>query len=383
MGFWKKFGGSVINAGSSLIGSIAGAIGQNRVVNKQIEAQKRENQLNREYNLMLARQQNQWNLEQWQRENDYNSPTSQMARLRQAGLNPDLMYGQGTTGNSAGSPEMTSGASSEPNDMSAMLSKRSFGQTMQQILDKEQQRRMNEAQIEAIKANTNKTNSETQGQDINNAIQQIRLGNEVTFQNMKIREMEDAHKLSDAELQYRFQQIEESKKLCDQIDSNIAKNQALIADLDNQQQERLRESLRRDKQLQGYLSNIYAQNQELFARAQLTREQYDDMVISQSLRWSGIAAENALKRSQKDLNDANVELAKQSYKTGEIEYAKLYYREGHYLDPGVLTFIYNGIDFSTQQIGRLASGTFVIGGKKAGNTYNHTTINKMPSSNSK
>lgn len=383
MGFWKKFGGSVINAGSSLIGSIAGAIGQNRVVNKQIEAQKRENQLNREYNLMLARQQNQWNLEQWQRENDYNSPTSQMARLRQAGLNPDLMYGQGTTGNSAGSPEMTSGAPSEPTDMSAMLSKRSFGQTMQQILDKEQQRRMNEAQIEAIKANTNKTNSETQGQDINNAIQQIRLGNEVTFQNMKIREMEDAHKLSDAELQYRFQQIEESKKLCDQIDSNIAKNQALIADLDNQQQERLRESLRRDKQLQGYLSNIYAQNQELFARAQLTREQYDDMVISQSLRWSGIAAENDLKRSQKDLNDANVELAKQSYKTGEIEYAKLYYREGHYLDPGVLTFIYNGIDFSTQQIGRLASGTFVIGGKKAGNTYNHTTINKMPSSNSK
>lgn len=383
MGFWKKFGGSVINAGSSLIGSIAGAIGQNRVVNKQIEAQKRENQLNREYNLMLARQQNQWNLEQWQRENDYNSPTSQMARLRQAGLNPDLMYGQGTTGNSVGSPEMTSGAPSEPTDMSAMLSKRSFGQTMQQILDKEQQRRMNEAQIEAIKANTNKTNSETQGQDINNAIQQIRLGNEVTFQNMKIREMEDAHKLSDAELQYRFQQIEESKKLCDQIDSNIAKNQALIADLDNQQQERLRESLRRDKQLQGYLSNIYAQNQELFARAQLTREQYDDMVISQSLRWSGIAAENDLKRSQKDLNDANVELAKQSYKTGEIEYAKLYYREGHYLDPGVLTFIYNGIDFSTQQIGRLASGTFVIGGKKAGNTYNHTTINKMPSSNSK
>lgn len=383
MGFWKKFGGSVINAGSSLIGSIAGAIGQNRVVNKQIEAQKRENQLNREYNLMLARQQNQWNLEQWQRENDYNSPTSQMARLRQAGLNPDLMYGQGTTGNSAGSPEMTSGAPSEPTDMSAMLSKRSFGQTMQQILDKEQQRRMNEAQIEAIKANTNKTNSETQGQDINNAIQQIRLGNEVTFQNMKIREMEDAHKLSDAELQYRFQQIEESKKLCDQIDSNIAKNQALISDLDNQQQERLRESLRRDKQLQGYLSNIYAQNQELFARAQLTREQYDDMVISQSLRWSGIAAENDLKRSQKDLNDANVELAKQSYKTGEIDYAKLYYREGHYLDPGVLTFIYNGIDFSTQQIGRLASGTFVIGGKKAGNTYNHTTINKMPSSNSK
>lgn len=374
---------NVIGSLVSGVGSIAGMIGQNKIVNKQIAAQREENRLNRYYNQMLARQQNQWNLEQWNRENAYNSPLAQMYRLRQAGLNPDLMYGQGTTGNSAGSPEMTSGAPSEPQDMSAILSKRSFGQTLSMSIEREQQRRMNEAQIEAIKANTNKTNSETQGQDIDNAIQQIRLGNEATFQGLKIREMNDAHDLSTSEIKKRLQDIEESKKLCDQIDSNITKNQALIADLNNQQVERLRESLRRDEQLKGYLSNVYAQNQKLFAEAKLTKEQYEDMVITQSFRWSGIATENDLRRSQKDLNDVNVELARQDLKTGEINYAKLYYREGHYLDPGVLTFLYDGIDFTTQQVGRLASGTFVIGGKKAGNTYNHTTINKMPSSNSK
>ena len=39
----------------------------------------------------------------WNLQNAYNSPTAQMSRLRQAGLNPNLVYGNGVTGNSAGS----------------------------------------------------------------------------------------------------------------------------------------------------------------------------------------------------------------------------------------------------------------------------------------
>lgn len=35
----------------------------------------------------------------WKEMQEYNSPKNQMMRLRMAGLNPNLMYGQGTTGN--------------------------------------------------------------------------------------------------------------------------------------------------------------------------------------------------------------------------------------------------------------------------------------------
>lgn len=55
-------------------------------------------------NLFGAYQQHKWqqeaydrqladNLAQWKRENEYDSPKNQIARMRQAGLNPDLMYG--------------------------------------------------------------------------------------------------------------------------------------------------------------------------------------------------------------------------------------------------------------------------------------------------
>lgn len=38
-------------------------------------------------------------------QNRYNTPAKQMQRLKQAGLNPALMYGQGTTGNAQGFPQ--------------------------------------------------------------------------------------------------------------------------------------------------------------------------------------------------------------------------------------------------------------------------------------
>lgn len=50
-------------------------------------------------NRSAMREQNDWNLAQWQRENEYNSPKAQMQRFADAGLNPNLIYGQGTNGN--------------------------------------------------------------------------------------------------------------------------------------------------------------------------------------------------------------------------------------------------------------------------------------------
>lgn len=38
-------------------------------------------------------------------QNAYNTPAQQMDRLKKAGLNPALMYGQGTTGNASGYPQ--------------------------------------------------------------------------------------------------------------------------------------------------------------------------------------------------------------------------------------------------------------------------------------
>ena len=63
-----------------------------------LSAQKSANKANME----LAKYAYEKDLEMWNRNNEYNSPEKQMERLRAAGLNPNLVYGNGAVGNTSG-----------------------------------------------------------------------------------------------------------------------------------------------------------------------------------------------------------------------------------------------------------------------------------------
>jgi len=296
---------NVVGSLISGVGSIAGMIGQNKIVNKQIAAQREENRLNRYYNQMLARQQNQWNLEQWNRENAYNSPLAQMYRLRQAGLNPDLMYGQGTTGNSAGSPEMTSGAPSEPQDMSAMLSKRSFGQTMQQILDREQQRRMNEAQIEAIKANTNKTNAETTGINLDNFVKNGTKEYMIQIAGVNVTNAQKSGQLTDAQRQAVYQGIEESKQKIDESKATVDQIRAIISKLDFDKQQDVKrlilEELKNNAEISELYSRVNLNNSQTKlnnSQTKLNENELDELIATFTFRLVGLTLDNQEKRGR-------------------------------------------------------------------------------------
>lgn len=61
--------------------------------------------INRQNTANMQMQELQWrrSLDMWNRQNEYNSPKAQMARLKEAGLNPNLVYGNGSVvGNTTG-----------------------------------------------------------------------------------------------------------------------------------------------------------------------------------------------------------------------------------------------------------------------------------------
>lgn len=66
-----------------------------------------------EFNKQQSLEAYQRDLAMWRMQNEYNSPSSQMARYQAAGLNPLLIYGQGNPGNASGHPSYNpaSGAS--------------------------------------------------------------------------------------------------------------------------------------------------------------------------------------------------------------------------------------------------------------------------------
>lgn len=61
----------------------------------------------------LASYQNDLNMQSWQKQQDYNTPANQMARFKAAGLNPNLIYGQGNPGNAASPVELSAGVAKQ------------------------------------------------------------------------------------------------------------------------------------------------------------------------------------------------------------------------------------------------------------------------------
>lgn len=98
---------SIVGGIISGVGSLLGGLGSSAMNNKAVRDTNKANMEIAKYQAQWQQQENekayQRSLNMWNLQNEYNSPTQQMARIRAAGLNPNLVYGNGVAGNSAGS----------------------------------------------------------------------------------------------------------------------------------------------------------------------------------------------------------------------------------------------------------------------------------------
>lgn len=98
---------SIVGGIISGVGSLLGGLGSSAMNNKAVQDTNKANMEIAKYQAQWQQQENekayQRSLNMWNLQNEYNSPTQQMARIRAAGLNPNLVYGNGVTGNSTGS----------------------------------------------------------------------------------------------------------------------------------------------------------------------------------------------------------------------------------------------------------------------------------------
>lgn len=176
-GFFSGFGfGDLLGGVTSVAGSIANVV----TSKKARKWQSQENERQRQYMSELASRQNQWNLEQWNRENAYNSPSNKMKLLKEAGLNPDLMYGQGAGSlQAASSPQMTAGEAAPPMDYSKFMPNLELSSIAQNMANA----RLADAQARLANSQANKTDTENAGLKIENLFKPDLLTQ--TVENMK------------------------------------------------------------------------------------------------------------------------------------------------------------------------------------------------------
>lgn len=124
---------AAIGAGTSLLNNMLN-VGATNQANKQ----------NRSYAEQQYDKQRRDAIADWQREADYNSPKQQMARLKEAGLNPNLVYGHGADAT------MSSVRSSSPQSYKAEAPQFNLDQGLGAIYDLQ----LRSAQTDNVKAAT-------------------------------------------------------------------------------------------------------------------------------------------------------------------------------------------------------------------------------------
>lgn len=157
-----------------LLTAAGGAIGQHLLNNR---AAKKSAQYTARANMDLARQGFEYDksqadlayqrqMEMWDKQNAYNSPEAQMARFSKAGLNPNLIYGQGSPGNTASSsPQYHAPRFSTPSTQY-----RFTPASIPDMLSMYQDFQLKKAQIENVQASTANTQQRTSNESLRSII---------------------------------------------------------------------------------------------------------------------------------------------------------------------------------------------------------------------
>ena len=222
----------------------------------------------RDYEREMQDRQWQMALEQWNRENAYNMPSAQMARLRAAGINPHLAYANGDVMNqSAASPTAPDAHPVQPYTVDPL--------TLAQIrkLDAETQNINTDSDLKLAYTDESKQNVLLKQQQVRNLVQ------EVDESAARIRNLDENTKKQEAErLNIKFEQVMRGKEWRDSH------------------------------------NKINAEIRRLNAGSALDERQYKEMCQTFVYRLTGLKLDNQLTEKQMEHYDALIKNLGMEYK---------------------------------------------------------------------
>lgn len=193
--------------------------------------------------LFTAKRNRQNALDDWNRQNEYNSPAAQMQRYKDAGLNPHLIYGQSNTSQPVRSTDMVA-PQLDPKNLDMITRHQNINQQKLATDNLQKQLEVQDANIKLIEANTLKANSETNWKNVNTD----RLANNIMpydfdYYNQRSQNMAQARTNMVGQNDRQWQQLQPTiNKIVSDTGLNTQRKALMLSTID-----RLKELLRGDK----------------------------------------------------------------------------------------------------------------------------------------
>ena len=287
--------GSAISPGlGTIIGGIGGAavsaIGSffgNRSNRKQsAEAFERESKFAREERLA----QQQWIEQMYEKNNSYNSPAAQMKRLKDAGLNPDLMYSRGDVGN-ATAPEAPAQA---PTPRFNVIPTNTYGQTAQIAADAG----LKSAQARLADSQSKKTDTEESLLTADYLLRKARTESDIELNNSTIYVNHELGQLNRAEAELAAKKLQEIDVAMSEARERINTMKAQQSEIDEKIVQMKFDRYLRSKEFELLCQKTYQEMKESNSRIALNAAEVQDIMATQMARVMNLNAATYMMKKQ-------------------------------------------------------------------------------------
>lgn len=210
--FFQGAGSALIGGALSGISNLFGAHSQNQSVEKQLAAAREEAEKTRKWQTSEREAQNDWNFKLWQANNEYNTPAAVQARLKAAGVNPDLYATNGALQGSSIQAQGGHTPSGPVADTSAWNRYTPIGSVASQAVADT-----------ALSAQIGKTTAETEGQKHTNDILASDASFRDAFNQGQLDTMESVILVNGSQIKLNDAQASQARSMVEQINANISK----------------------------------------------------------------------------------------------------------------------------------------------------------------
>lgn len=287
-GFLKSLTSGLGSALSGVAGGLLGSVGSKAIDSLFGSDPNKQNmkimQMQNDFNAQEAQKNRDFQVQMFDRTNEYNSPKAQMQRFMEAGLNPDLMYGGGASSISAQSPSGSQASGSSP------IAAVDMQQRAANVALTQAQTRLIEHQADNLDADTNNKGADT---DLKNAqtkltlteneFQQATMQGRIEYQNLTINLAKyDLENIKPAEWKVLTHTANKLSEEC----TNLQHTRDLI-----------------DKQKAAIGNDMYLKRCEMFLKAAETQARIKELAAHAHLMYKDAEAlvlDTILKREAKD-----------------------------------------------------------------------------------
>lgn len=275
--------GGIGGAAISAIGSFFG----NRSNRKaSAEAFERESKFAREERLAQQR----WIEQMYEKNNSYNSPAAQMQRLKEAGLNPDLMYSRGDVGN-ATAPEAPQQAMTPRYNV---IPTNTYGQTAQIAADAG----LKAAQARLANSESKKTDTEESLLTADYLLRKARTESDIELNNSTIYVNHELGQLNHAEAEVAAKKLQEIDVAMSEARERINTMKAQQSQIDENIVQLKFDRYLRSKEFELLCKKTYQDMKESNSRINLNAAEVQDMMATQLARVMNLNASTYMQKKQ-------------------------------------------------------------------------------------